>query len=239
MPLIEILPDTNPIMRKTSRRVTHVDDDLRQLVADMYDIMVDRWGIGLAAVQVGVLKRFFIYEIPKRKVKGYETCHDPDSSDDNDNPDVESGSGESDPEDPDGEDEEKDIIVDPGYTGEFTVCINPRIISREGELIDDEGCLSKEGWVAKVKRAIKVTFQAFDLDMNKFEVTVEGMEARCVQHEIDHLDGILFTDRAEPDTLIEITKMEEPVESEEEAEDGSESVEKDDEQVETSVSESA
>lgn len=243
MPFIEILPDTDPIMRKTSRRVTHVDDDLRQLVADMYDIMVARWGIGLAAVQVGVLKRFFIYEIPKREIKGYETCHKSQSEDDTDaedvriivEVDVESSSDESDPEDPDGEDAEKEIIIDPGYTGEYVICINPRIISREGEIIDDEGCLSKEGWVAKVKRAIVVTFQAFDLDMTKFEMTVKGMEARCVQHEIDHLDGILFTDRAEPDTLKEITEEEEPVESE----DGSESVENEDEQVETSVSESA
>ncbi len=193
--LIEILPDTNPVMRKTSRRIQRVTPEIRKLVEDMYESMVENWGIGLAAVQVGELKRLFIYEIPQREVHGYETCR----------PDAEI----VEKLDENGEDDNIIRIPDdPGYTGEYTVCINPRITSREGSFIDYEGCLSKVGWVAKVERAYEVTFQAYDLDMNKFERTVTGLEARCVQHEIDHMDGILFTDRAEPGSLIEISELE-------------------------------
>lgn len=210
MPLLPIIPDSEPIMRKTSRRVGHVDNEMKKLVADMYETMVEHYGVGLAAVQVGVLKRFFIYEIPKRTMKGYEACYksETQSEETGQNEDLNEQAENIEPESDD----------DGGYTGEYMVCINPRIIAREGEYIDDEGCLSRDGWIAKVKRAIKVTFQAYDINMKKFERTVEGLEARCVQHEIDHLDGILFTDRAEPDTLREI-KYEE-LETEEDGESG-------------------
>jgi len=200
MALLEILPDSNPVMRKTSRRVRRVDDKLRRLVEDMYQTMVENWGVGLAAIQVGVRKRLFIYEIPRREMRGYETCRRDSSirvrETGHDEPEEEQGGPEAE-------------TVDPGYTGDFTVCINPKIISRDGSYIDDEGCLSKLGWMAKVERAYEVTFQAYDLDMKPFERTVTGLEARCIQHEIDHMDGILFTDRATPGTLREITEEEE------------------------------
>jgi len=170
-----------------------VDDKLRKIVADMYETMVKNWGVGLAAIQVGVAKRLFIYEIPKREMTGYETCPTP----------KEKSEGES-----EGSLSSEEAEEEGGYTGNYTVCINPRIISKEGSYIEEEGCLSKVGWVAKVERAIKVTFEAYDLEMKRFERTVEGLEARCVQHEIDHLDGILFTDRAIPGTLREITEEE-------------------------------
>ncbi len=216
MPLLEILPDTNPVMRKTSRRIRRVDTKLRKLVKDMYETMVDQWGVGLAAVQVGVPRRLFIYEIPNREMKGYETCSP-------DKPPVE-GEVEtieetgivnpvpaeegSEPEPAERTSQEL-TPADLGYTGNYFVCINPRITEKEGKFIDDEGCLSKSGWMAKVERALKITFQAHDIDMRKFERTVTGLEARCVQHEIDHMDGILFTDRAIPDTLREVTGEEE------------------------------
>jgi peptide deformylase len=205
MVLLEILPDTDPLMRKTCKRIRKVDNELRQLVDDMYETMVDGWGIGLAAIQVGVRKRLFIYEIPKREIRGYETCP-PD-------PDVDTGeevenTPEPDPEPGPSDTEEEESGPYAGYTGDYTVCINPRITAREGKVIDEEGCLSKSGWVAKVERDYRVTFQAFDINMKKFERTVEGMEARCVQHEIDHLDGILFTDRCQAGTLREVTAEE-------------------------------
>jgi peptide deformylase len=187
MSIVKIISDTDPFLRKTSRRIRHVDSKLRELVADMYEIMAKNWGIGLAAIQVGVPKRLFIYEIPHRPLKGYEACPPKDQAEESDD---------------DG------VSEDAGYSGDYTVCINPRITAREGSYIDDEGCLSRTGWVAKVERAIKVTFEAWDINMKKFERTVEGMEARCVQHEIDHLDGILFTDRAVPGTLREFTEEE-------------------------------
>jgi peptide deformylase len=225
MSLLEILPDTSPLMKKTSRKVTHVDSQLRKLVEDMYETMVENWGIGLAAVQVGALKRLFIYEIPKREIKGYETCR-PDNGEAKENESVSASSGEIKSEDIGQSGEpvlsaaEEDEEEDAGYTGEYLVCINPKIIVREGSIIDDEGCLSKSGWMAKVERAYKITFHAYDLEMQKFERTVTGLEARCVQHEIDHMDGILFTDRAQPGTLREVT------DEEENAEESSENSEK-------------
>ncbi|MFH1676975.1 MAG: peptide deformylase [bacterium] len=229
MTLLEIIPDSNPLLRKTSRRVRHVDDNLRKLVEDMFETMIDRYGIGLAAIQVGVQKRMFIYQVPKRKTGGYEVCDkkdDPEDSEKAEVPDDSAGNGDSveamqaveiepgddgelkpdeweelggaDESEETGGAEDSDINEN---AGENFICINPRITYREGAFIDEEGCLSKEGWLAKVERAIKVTFEAYDLNMEKFERTVTGLEARCIQHEIDHLDGILFTDRALPDTL--------------------------------------
>jgi len=233
MALIEILPDSNPVMRKTCRKIKHVDDELRQLIEDMYETMVDKYGIGLAACQVGVTRRFFIYEVPKRDLKGYETCR-PDegveTDDENDPVDEEKISESSDePEIDEVEetDDEEEDEEDWGYTGDYTVCINPRIISREGVVIDDEGCLSKSGWMAKVERAYRVTFQAYDIDMEKFERTVEGLEARCILHETDHLDGILFTDRAEPGTLKEISELKDEDEDDEVEGEGEEKSDED------------
>jgi peptide deformylase len=199
MSILYVIPDSDPFLRKTSKRIRHVDDDLRALVSDMYETMVENWGIGLAAVQAGVPRRLFIYELPRRPVKGYEACATPRPSD----------NGETSHEAPsENEPDEEPEEADGGYTGNYTVCINPRILEREGSFIDEEGCLSRPGWLAKVERAIKVRFEACDIDMRRFERTVEGMEARCVQHEIDHLDGILFTDRALPGTLKEATEEE-------------------------------
>lgn len=143
MPILDVIPDNDPFLRKTSKRIRHVDDDLRALVADMYETMVENWGIGMAAIQVGVPRRLFIYEIPKRPVKGYEACA-PGS--------VASENGEhSEAENPAAVDESSDVAdstdngsgdeADGGYTGEYTVCINPRILEREGAFIDEEGCL--------------------------------------------------------------------------------------------------
>jgi len=253
MALLEILPDSDPFLRKTSRRVRHVDDKLRKLAVDMFEVMIDRYGIGLAAVQVGVPKRMFIYQVTRRKTGGYEACDKKDSEADSEktgNPDESANPDESveetriietKPSD-DGElrgiesneskesggvgelggAEESEELDGAGGASEKFVCINPRITYREGAFIDEEGCLSKEGWLAKVERAIKITFEAYDLNMEKFERTVTGLEARCVQHEIDHLDGILFTDRALPGTLRYA------VEEEEEEGESVEGVEKSD-----------
>jgi len=219
MALLNIIPDSYPILRKTSKRIRHVDEDFRKLVDDMYESMVENFGIGLAAIQVGVPRRMFIYEIPIRRIKGYESCEPGDGEiverSENEETVVEAITESA------AADEEE---FDPGYTGEYTVCINPRIIEREGAIIDEEGCLSRAGWVAKVERSYKVTFEACDIEMKKFTRTVTGLEARCVQHEIDHLDGILFTDRCIEGSLRELTAEEiegesEPADEEVQAED--------------------
>ena len=76
-----------------------------------------------------------------------------------------------------------------------TVVLNPEISDREGEISWEEGCLSVPDYVANVDRHAKITLHASDLDGNPIEETVEGLRAVCIQHEVDHLDGILFIDR--------------------------------------------
>lgn len=219
MEILEILPDSDPILRKTSRRVTHVDENLKKLITDMYDTMVTKEGIGLSAIQIGVRKRFFVYEIPVLVVNEIEGNADEEPGETSQTDEVSHeiapdkfseaaenpGKDESEDENDKSENDKEYSCV---YRGEYSVCINPRIISKEGVVIDDEGCLSREGWEAKVERAMNVTFQAYDIEMKKFVKDVSGLEARCIQHEIDHLDGILFTDRAEEGTLRELTDTE-------------------------------
>lgn len=78
------------------------------------------------------------------------------------------------------------------------VLVNPEIVSMSGQEIDEEGCLSFPGLMGKVERAKVCTVRAFDLDGTPFEVTGEGLLARALQHEVDHLDGVLFVTRLSP-----------------------------------------
>ncbi|HLO98774.1 MAG TPA: peptide deformylase [Fimbriimonas sp.] len=82
-----------------------------------------------------------------------------------------------------------------------TALINPKIIKREGEQIGEEGCLSIPGLYGDVNRAMYVEVEAMDRKGRELIFELEGMPARVVQHEIDHLDGVLFTDRVDPKTL--------------------------------------
>ena len=84
---------------------------------------------------------------------------------------------------------------DEGVGKNPTVVLNPEISDREGEITWEEGCLSVPDYVANVDRHAKITLHASDLDGNPIEETVEGLRAVCIQHEVDHLDGILFIDR--------------------------------------------
>lgn len=87
------------------------------------------------------------------------------------------------------------IIVDPG--DELLELINPEIIASEGSETDLEGCLSIPGYTGEVTRFFKVTVRALNRQGKAMEITREGLAARALQHEIDHLDGILFIDKAE------------------------------------------
>jgi peptide deformylase len=78
------------------------------------------------------------------------------------------------------------------------VFINPEIVESEGELYEEEGCLSIPGYAAKVRRKAKVLVRALDREGNPFEMELEGLGARAVQHEIDHLNGILYVDYLSP-----------------------------------------
>ncbi|MCX7837866.1 MAG: peptide deformylase [Anaerolineae bacterium] len=93
------------------------------------------------------------------------------------------------------------------YSGERIVLINPEIIRAEGEQIGEEGCLSIPGYVGIVRRAQKVVVKGLNRNGKEIKLTGEDLLARAFQHEIDHLDGILFTDRIEkPDDLYRLTE---------------------------------
>ena len=93
------------------------------------------------------------------------------------------------------------------YSGEQYVLINPELAKVEGEQFGEEGCLSIPGYVGLVRRAEKVTVKGLDRKGKAVKITGEGLLARAFQHEIDHLDGILFTDRLEkPEHLLKLTK---------------------------------
>lgn len=93
------------------------------------------------------------------------------------------------------------------YSGEQYVLINPELVQAEGEQFGEEGCLSIPGYVGLVRRADKVTVKGLDRKGNQVKVKGEGLLARAFQHEIDHLNGVLFTDRLEkPEHLLKLTK---------------------------------
>lgn len=131
-------------LRKKSKKVLNFDEKLWELLDDMKETMDENDGIGIASVQVGVLKRA--------------------------------------------------IVVKPNNM--FLELINPVIVSQEGEDFDDEGCLSVKGVRGFVGRPKKVTVRAQDRYGYDFEIKGEKYLARVLCHEIDHLDGILFVDRA-------------------------------------------
>lgn len=131
-------------LRKKSKKVVHFDKNLWELLDDMKQTMQTYEGVGIAAVQVGVLKRA--------------------------------------------------IIVEPN--GMFLELINPEIVSFHGGEVEEEGCLSVKGLKGLVKRPKKVTVRAQDRYGYTFEITGEKYLARVLCHEIDHLDGILFIDKA-------------------------------------------
>jgi peptide deformylase len=92
------------------------------------------------------------------------------------------------------------FVIDTDWTDEGAdrnprVILNPEIVSREGRITWEEGCLSVPDYTATVERDARIVLKAIDLDGNAIEEEAEGLRAVCIQHEIDHLDGILFIDR--------------------------------------------
>jgi len=161
-----ILPYTDTELRKTCNKVKFIDDEILKIIGDMAKTMIACEGLGLAAPQVGINRRFFLFLSNPENIGT-----------------------------------EKEV--------EVTVAINPQILERDGESIIYEGCLSYPDYLAKVKRALKIKVRYQDLDMNKVEEEFFGLSARIFQHELDHLDGILFIDRMEPDTLKHADEIEE------------------------------
>ena len=152
MAILKIAKLGHPVLLKKTNEISNLNDiDLKKIIYDMSETMIDANGIGLAAPQVHLSHRLFIYR----------------------NPDI--------------EDEEKIKI---------SVLINPKIENISNETEDDwEGCLSIPGMSGLVRRSKKIKYSAIDLKGEKVSGEVEGLHARVIQHEFDHLNGILYTSR--------------------------------------------
>lgn len=146
MAIRQIRFDGDDILRKKCKEVKEMTDRIRTLIDDMFDTMYEANGVGLAAPQVGILKRI--------------------------------------------------VVIDVDYENPY-VLINPVIIERDGEQTGDEGCLSLPGKVATVTRPNHVICKCLNEDMEEVEIEGEGLLARAICHELDHLDGILYKDVAD------------------------------------------
>ncbi len=148
MSIKKIITIPDPILRKISEPVKSIDKEIKKLAKDMLETMYNAPGIGLAAVQVGILKRVIVIDLSKKDEKN--------------NP----------------------LFI-----------INPELTFKSDELVSyEEGCLSIPNQFAEVKRPNKCSVNYLDIEGNKKEIQAEGLLATCIQHEIDHLNGILFID---------------------------------------------
>lgn len=139
-----IRTDEDPILRKKSRAVDKIDEKILVLLDDMLETMYDANGVGLAAPQIGILRRLVVIDIGEGPLK----------------------------------------------------FINPEITFTDGEEEDLEGCLSVPGYNGLVKRPEKLVCKYTNENNENIELEAEGFLARAICHELDHLDGILYTDKA-------------------------------------------
>ncbi len=145
MAIRQLRIEGDPILNKKCREVKEMTPRLQELAQDLIDTMYEENGVGLAAPQVGVLRRIAVIDV---------------------------GEGP-------------------------WVFVNPRIVETEGEQVGDEGCLSVPGMAGCVRRPMRVVAEAFDINMEPFTVEGEGLFARAMCHEFDHLDGHLYTEFVE------------------------------------------
>lgn len=172
MKILPLIYATNPLLQKVSKEVALVDDNLRIFMRDMVNTMYHEGGIGLASVQVGVLKRVLVMDIDydiendhdhHHHVHG-EHCHN-----------------------------FKVINSNPQFF------INPEIIESSTKIsIFNEGCLSFPDARAEVTRPESIKLKYIDYDGQQQVKMFDGISATCIQHEIDHLNGITFVDRISP-----------------------------------------
>ncbi len=159
----KILTVPDVMLRKVSAPVITVDKEIKKLMDDMLETMYAAPGIGLAAVQVGILKRVIVIDLSK-------------------------------------EDEKKTPLF----------IVNPEIIFKSNDLVSyEEGCLSIPNQFAEVKRPSSCKISFLDYNGKKKEMHAEGLLATCIQHEIDHLNGILFIDhlsKLKKDLILKKTK---------------------------------
>ncbi len=143
--MLDIITYDDPVLKKHSVLVSDINDDIIKFIDEMFETMYKGKGIGLAAVQVGNLKRIFITHAPKDMPR---------------------------------------------------VFINPEIVETSmDEDVYEEGCLSIPGINADVVRPFSVKIQAWNEKGKPFSIDADGLLARVIQHELDHLNGVLFIDR--------------------------------------------
>ena len=144
----QIIIEPDPILRKKSDDLEKVDNELRKLMDDMLETMYAAPGIGLAAVQIGILKRLIVIDVSKEENK-------------------------------------KNPIF----------LVNPKIkFKSEKTSIYEEGCLSLPGHFAEIERPSACHIDYIDYNGEEKSLKADGLLATCIQHEIDHLDGVLFID---------------------------------------------
>lgn len=155
---LKIVHYPHPTLRYKSKPIVRVDDQLRAVIRQMFPLMYEARGIGLAANQIDLPLRVFVIN----------------------------------------------LAADP-QEGEELVFINPVASQPKGMGEKEEGCLSIPGVNASVKRPESIRIQAYGLDGQFVDATVDGLLARAIQHELDHLDGVLFTDRLSETGKIAVT----------------------------------
>lgn len=177
MAIREIIEVPDPLLKQVSSPVVTFDDELKTLVADMFETMYDAPGIGLAAIQVGVPLRVVVVDLQER-----EQAAEGDES--------EAGEAETgDCGDESCGHDHRPIKLTP------RVFINPEILDPSEEYsICQEGCLSVPEIFAEVERPASIRLRWQEVDGSVHEEAMEGMMATCVQHELDHLEGVLFID---------------------------------------------
>ena len=191
MALRKIIYKGEPLLRKRAREIKEITDHIRELEEDMWETMYEANGVGLAAPQVGALRRLVVIDVT--------------GMDEEDADEAEDGDEQTEPKaEPQPQPEPKPEPETIKYT-----LINPEIVEVSDEKITSkEGCLSVPGMVGVVERPARVKVRALDIAGDPFEVEGEGMLAKALLHEIDHLEGVLYTDIAE--SVEEIKPEEEP-----------------------------
>jgi len=154
---VQIIKYPHPTLRYKSKPLKRVDRELKEMIAEMFDLMYTHDGLGLAANQVDLPYRVFVMNVKD-----------------------ESGDGQE------------------------RVFINPVISRKSGQAEESEGCLSFPEIYAPVRRPERIVVSAYGLDGREFSYAMDGLYARAVQHEVDHLDGVLFIDRLSPANQLAI-----------------------------------
>ena len=144
---MQIFTYPDAVLKAKAEPVEDIDEEIRNLVDRMCENMYSAMGIGLAANQVGELRRILVYDVTQ----------------------IEAGRNPA-------------------------VIINPEIVLTDGDVVQEESCLSVIDFSAEVRRKSKVKVRGVDRDGNPVDIEAEGLLARCLQHEIDHLNGVLFID---------------------------------------------